>query len=83
MVFPKKVHVKATLNFRLQKNAQAVIKLMSQKWYIGVKTEWYPFVKFLAKSWYLFLRLVKICFKKSFLFGTKFSSFAEGVVVSV
>jgi hypothetical protein len=28
---PKKVHVQTTWNFRLQKIAQAVIKLMSQK----------------------------------------------------
>jgi hypothetical protein len=32
MVSPKKVYVQKTWNFRLQKIAQAVIKLMSQKW---------------------------------------------------
>jgi hypothetical protein len=32
MVSPKKVHVQTTWNFRLQKIAQAVIKLVSQKW---------------------------------------------------
>jgi hypothetical protein len=35
MVSPKKVHVETTQNFTLQKIAQAVIKLMSQKWYKG------------------------------------------------
>jgi hypothetical protein len=32
MVSPKKVHVQTTLNSRLQKITQAIIKLMSQKW---------------------------------------------------
>ena len=32
MVSRKKVHVQTTWNFRLQKIAQAVIKLVSQKW---------------------------------------------------
>jgi hypothetical protein len=32
MVSPKKVHLQTTWDFRLQKIAQAVIKLMSQKW---------------------------------------------------
>jgi hypothetical protein len=33
MVSPKKVHVQTIWNFRLQKIAQAVIKLVSQKWW--------------------------------------------------
>jgi hypothetical protein len=32
IVFPKKVHVQTTWNFRLQKISQAIIKLMPQKW---------------------------------------------------
>ena len=67
MVSPKKVHVQTTWNFRLQKIAHAVIKLMLQKGErTCVTTDWYPFVKFLAKGGYLFLnwylRLGKIIF---------------------
>jgi hypothetical protein len=54
---PKKVDVQTTWIFRLQKIAQAVIKLMSHAEVLKdmcATTEWYPFVIFLARVGYLF-----------------------------